>query len=122
MNYNWPQIVRVDPTSEENLPGITSLTEELKKWEWNFGKTPKFHLTAMRHFKFGRLAVEMKVNKGRIENCCFLLDGTTEKLFELQSSIIGSRLGRGDMKQQISESQEFGSNSVDIVQWLDSLL
>ena len=37
-------------------------------------------------------AVEMKVNKGRIENCCFLLDGTTEKLFELQSSIIGKNL------------------------------
>jgi lipoate-protein ligase A len=64
------QIVRVDPTSEDTLPGVTSLTEELKKWEWNFG---------------------------------------------------GCRLGRGGMKQQISESQEFDSKAVDIVRWLDSL-
>jgi hypothetical protein len=63
----------------------------------------------------------MRVGKGKIENCCFLLDGTTEKLFELQRSIIGCRLGRGGMKQQISESQEFDSKAVDIVRWLDSL-
>ena len=35
MHYNWPQIVRVDPTSEDTLPGVTSLTEELKvKKRW----------------------------------------------------------------------------------------
>ena len=72
-------MVDIDPTSEKTFPGITEMREALEvsqskscalsyltyvsvylsqEWEWNYGKSPKFSVTADKLFNFGHLVRE----------------------------------------------------------------
>ena len=78
--WSWSfQVVDIDPTSESTFPGITEMREALEvsqskscalshltyvpvylsqDWEWNYGKSPKFSVTANKSFHFGHLVRE----------------------------------------------------------------
>ncbi|GER65778.1 lipoate-protein ligase LplJ [Weizmannia acidilactici] len=61
--------------SEYKLTGkdwekIHQISEErYQKWEWNYGKSPKFNLQRSKRFPAGSIDVRLDVNKGMIENC-----------------------------------------------------
>lgn len=40
-----------------------------QKWEWNYGKSPKFNVQASHKFDAGLVDVRLDVNNGTIENC-----------------------------------------------------
>lgn len=43
--------------------------ERYQKWEWNYGRSPKFNLQRSRRFPAGTVDIRFEVNKGIIENC-----------------------------------------------------
>ena len=72
-------MVDIDPTTEGTFPGITEMREVLEvskskihavshltyvsvylsqDWEWNYGRSPKFSVTADKSFDFGHLVRE----------------------------------------------------------------
>uniref|UniRef100_UPI00398F408A lipoyl amidotransferase LIPT1, mitochondrial n=1 Tax=Pristiophorus japonicus TaxID=55135 RepID=UPI00398F408A len=67
------QIVLIDPKDNLALPGVNKFTQELKSWDWIYGRTPKFsvsHSFSMDHNVSGaEVKLNMSINHGRIENC-----------------------------------------------------
>lgn len=63
----------IDPTDETQFPGIHSKANELRTWEWVYGKTPKFSVqtsfTVLHEQSLVDVQVLMDVKSGRIETC-----------------------------------------------------
>ena len=56
--------------TNEDWEKIHKISEErYQKWDWNYGKSPKFNLQASRRFPVGSIDIRLEVNKGNIENC-----------------------------------------------------
>ncbi|XP_043548149.1 lipoyltransferase 1, mitochondrial [Chiloscyllium plagiosum] len=67
------KIVLVDPKDNLLLPGIAKFTQELKSWDWIYGRTPKFsisHYFSVDHNLPGaEVELNMSITHGRIESC-----------------------------------------------------
>ncbi|KAM6893922.1 lipoyl amidotransferase LIPT1, mitochondrial [Xenentodon cancila] len=65
----------VNPSDESVFPGIGSMADELRSWNWTFGKTPKFsvdtplELTDEQTFARCSARLQMEVKGGRVEVC-----------------------------------------------------
>jgi hypothetical protein len=123
------KVIDVDPTSETTLPGITHLVQELQKWDWNYGKTPKFTCRACKKFSFGMTDATIDVHNGRVQNCHFTTVGhqlqqrhIELKLQQLQEFLIGCRLWGGEVKSVIPETLSRDSDISGVIHWLDSIL
>ena len=56
--------------TNEDWEKIHKISEErYQKWDWNYGKSPKFNLQASHRFPVGSIDIRLEVNKGNIENC-----------------------------------------------------
>ncbi|WP_138419755.1 lipoate--protein ligase [Aquibacillus sediminis] len=56
--------------TEQDWENIHQLSKErYQKWDWNFGKSPKFNVKQSHKFDAGLVDVRLDVNKGMIENC-----------------------------------------------------
>lgn len=79
--------------TDEDWENIYKLSEErYQKWEWNYGKSPKFNVQASHRFPVGSIDIRLEVNKGIIENCKIYGDffGVGE-VAELEQKLIGVR-------------------------------
>jgi hypothetical protein len=47
-----------------SLSGLNAIKDEMKSWEWRYGRTPKFNIT----IKFDEQSVILSVKNGIIEN------------------------------------------------------
>ncbi|XP_006001432.1 lipoyltransferase 1, mitochondrial [Latimeria chalumnae] len=93
-----PHVRLIDPRREEELPGIREKTEELRAWEWLYGKTPKFSLSQSFSVAWGpsraEIHLNMEIKSGRIENCDIRLPSDwlpREMCDYLAASLIGSK-------------------------------
>src|SRR5690625_3229084 len=56
--------------TEEDWENVYEISEKrYQKWEWNYGKSPKFNYKRSHKFPSGLLDVRFDVKKGVIENC-----------------------------------------------------
>jgi len=56
--------------TNEDWENVHKISENrYQKWEWNFGKSPKFNVQQSHKFASGLLDVRLDVKKGIIENC-----------------------------------------------------
>ncbi|PYZ94198.1 lipoate--protein ligase [Salipaludibacillus keqinensis] len=56
--------------TEEDWKGIEEISQNrYKKWEWNFGKSPRFDLQRTKRFDAGTIDVRLNVSKGKITEC-----------------------------------------------------
>jgi len=56
--------------TEEDWKGIEKVSQDrYKKWEWNYGKSPKFDLQRSKRFDAGTVDVRLNVSKGMIKEC-----------------------------------------------------
>ncbi len=79
--------------TNEDWEKIHKISEErYQKWDWNYGKSPKFNLQASRRFPVGSIDIRLEVNKGNIENCKIYGDffGVGD-VAELEKKLIGVR-------------------------------
>ncbi|XP_078078497.1 lipoyl amidotransferase LIPT1, mitochondrial [Mustelus asterias] len=92
------QIMPIDPGDHQLLPGIGKFTQELKSWEWIYGRTPKFsisHLFSLhRDLPGGEIKLNMSINHGRIESCSIEVFSDwlpSTMCDQLASDLIGNR-------------------------------
>ncbi|RID86179.1 lipoate--protein ligase [Peribacillus asahii] len=56
--------------TEEDWKEIYKISEKrYQKWDWNYGRSPKFNLQHSHRFPVGSIDIRLEVNKGIIENC-----------------------------------------------------
>ncbi|TFJ93550.1 lipoate--protein ligase [Lentibacillus salicampi] len=74
-----------------------------RKWEWNFGKSPKFNVQASHKFDAGLVDVRLDVNNGTIENCKIYGDffGLGE-VSDLEDALTGVRHERKAIEEALS--------------------
>ncbi|GFT85000.1 uncharacterized protein NPIL_213061, partial [Nephila pilipes] len=90
--------------SEDKCPGIKKIQEELKSWEWQFGRTPQFSITKSFPVSFPlfdsetkkhvfNVVIHMIVVKGRIQSINFEPKVLKNESYEtLNRSIVNSCL------------------------------
>ena len=92
-------VTDVDPLKVKNSPEILKRKHELTKWEWNYGKTPKFVYTMEQKFSFGRAKIALTVNKGMVVEIAVECSKSMEKsmILRLLHELPGTRFERSDV-------------------------
>ena len=91
--------------TEEDWEKIHKISEErYQKWEWNYGKSPKFNVQASHRFPVGSIDMRLEVNKGEIENCKIYGDffGVGD-VAELEQKMIGVRYDKESVALVLEE-------------------
>ncbi|WP_184664422.1 lipoate--protein ligase [Texcoconibacillus texcoconensis] len=58
------------PLTDEDWKKIHEISEErYQKWEWNFGKSPKFDLERSKRTDYGSVDIRLNVSRGVIQDC-----------------------------------------------------
>ncbi|EDV29382.1 uncharacterized protein TRIADDRAFT_51631 [Trichoplax adhaerens] len=52
---NNEELLDINPNTESNYPGIASLRNELKSWDWIYGKTPDFEIHQSSNLSMGKV-------------------------------------------------------------------
>ncbi|RYG72627.1 lipoate--protein ligase [Lentibacillus lipolyticus] len=75
-----------------------------QKWEWNFGRSPKFNVQTSHKFDGGLVDVRLDVKNGMIENCKIYGDffGLGE-ISELEDKLIGVRHERKAIDEALAD-------------------
>ena len=92
-------VTDVDPLKVKNSPEILKRKHELTKWEWNYGKTPKFVYTIEENFSFGPVKLALTINKGIVAEIAVECSKSMEKsmILKLLSELPGTRFERSDV-------------------------
>ena len=89
----------VDPLAGYHREAVLEAKHLLMDWSWNFGKTPKFHFEIEKQFPFSKIKLNMKIDKGIIQEILF--EVSDQKLKDLISeyldNFIGQRFHRSDI-------------------------
>ena len=89
--------------TEEDWVNIHKLSEErYQKWEWNYGKSPKFNIQHSHRFPTGSVDVRLEVNKGVIEEVKFFGDffGVGE-VEEVEVLLVGKNYSKEAIEQAL---------------------
>ena len=106
--------------TEEDWKEIHKISEErYQKWEWNYGKSPKFNVQASHRFPVGSIDMRLEVNKGEIENCKIYGDffGVGD-VAELEQKLIGVRYDKESVAlvlEDVNVQHYFGNVTKDDV-------
>ena len=106
--------------TEEDWKEIHKISEErYQKWEWNYGKSPKFNVQASHRFPVGSIDMRLEVNKGKIENCKIYGDffGVGD-VAELEQKLIGVRYDKESVAlvlEDVNVQHYFGNVTKDDV-------
>lgn len=107
-----PSVETVNPADDTRYPGIQKHLNDLKSWDWIYGKTPPF--TIERNFvnKFSNennttADLKVRIEKGHVTNLHMNLLPEESVNFDciqsLESSLEGCRLCREDVTSQLSQ-------------------
>ena len=104
--------------SEDDWKNIHALSEErYQKWEWNYGKSPRFNTHKEKRFPSGSIDIRLEVNKGIIEEIKIFGDffGVGD-VTEVEALLKGTRYDRkeiADRLQGIDISTYFGGVTLE---------
>ena len=110
--FQKPSVETVNPADDTRYPGIQKHLNDLKSWDWIYGKTPPF--TIERNFvnKFSNennttADLKVRIEKGHVTNLHMNLLPEESVNFDciqsLESSLEGCRLCREDVTSQLSQ-------------------
>lgn len=96
--------VIVDSLSPEELQGVDLLVKEkYSRWEWNFGRSPKYELTNKQRFAGGTLEFSAKVETGIITDIVFYGDFmAVSPIAPLTEALISTPFRREDVEKVLS--------------------
>ena len=110
----------MDPSDERTFPGISGLANELRSWEWTFGRTPKFSVHAPLSLHADNdsssSSAVMEVKNGHIEHCEIQAPPdwlSAEACGEFCSLLIGRRFCPGDVAAAAASMMRTASASGD---------
>jgi len=99
--------------SDEDWEKIHQISEErYQKWEWNYGKSPRFNIQKQHRFPSGGIDIRLEVNKGIIEEVTIFGDffGVGD-VKEIEALLVGTKYDRkaiGDKLEHIDIQKYFG--------------
>ncbi len=102
--------------TEQDWANIHKLSEErYQKWEWNYGKSPRFNIQKQHRFPSGSIDIRLEVNKGIIEEVKIFGDffGVGD-VAEVERLLVGARYDRtaiSETLQHIDIQNYFGGVS-----------
>lgn len=125
-------LILVNPADESAFPGLSRAAEELRSWNWIFGKTPKFSIQTLLDLKDDRSSarssaqLHMEVKNGVIKSCELDVpaDWLPQRLSgELSEVLVGERFCQHRvaaavtalLRSEISEPQNRLHNLCDAV-------
>ena len=90
--------------TEEDWTNIHKISEErYQKWEWNYGKSPKFNIQKTERFPQGGVDIRFDVVKGHIEEAVIFGDffgkGDVE---EIQQALKGVKYDRASIEEALA--------------------
>jgi hypothetical protein len=87
------KIALVDPAHDQRFDGIKEMKSELQKWEWVYGKTPKFVLEeTLLLGGVHSVSLSLHIVQGHIEHCSIRGGCLEEREVErIQNVLIGTR-------------------------------
>ena len=102
--------------TEQDWANIHKLSEErYQKWEWNYGKSPRFNIQKQHRFPSGSIDIRLEVNKGIIEEAKIFGDffGVGD-VAEVEGLLVGTKYDRtaiSEALQHIDIQNYFGGVS-----------
>jgi lipoate---protein ligase len=99
--------------TEQDWENIHQLSEErYQKWEWNYGKSPRFNIQKQHRFPSGSIDIRLEVHKGIIEEATIFGDffGVGD-VAEVQELLVGTKYERaaiGEVLSSIDIPKYFG--------------
>ncbi|WP_164669550.1 lipoate--protein ligase [Virgibacillus doumboii] len=92
--------------TEEDWENIKKISEErYQKWEWNYGKSPKFNVQESHKFDGGLVDVRLDVKNGIIENCKIYGDFFgMGQISELEDKLTGVRHNRQAIEDALEDT------------------
>lgn len=102
--------------TEEDWKKIHEISEErYQKWEWNYGKSPRFNIQKTNRFPSGGIDIRMEVNKGIIEEIKIFGDffgvGDVADIEKLLVGVKYDRTSIDDALKSIDTTHYFGAVS-----------
>lgn len=91
--------------SEQDWENIYALSKErYQKWEWNYGKSPRFNTHKEKRFPSGSIDIRLEVNKGIIEEITIFGDffGVGE-VAEIEERLTGTRYDRKAIAESLAD-------------------
>lgn len=100
--------------TEEDWKKIHEISEErYQKWEWNYGKSPRFNIQKTNRFPSGGIDIRLEVNKGIIEEIKIFGDffgvGDVADIEKLLVGIKYDRTSIADAIEAIDTTHYFGA-------------
>ncbi|XP_059407616.1 lipoyltransferase 1, mitochondrial-like [Carassius carassius] len=87
-------VITVDPTHEALMPGIQKMAQDLRTWDWIYGKTPKFSVCTSIVVNDVNIKLDMVIKNGTVEQCAMEIPEDwlpSEMVNEFTSALNGSR-------------------------------
>ena len=102
--------------TEEDWKKIHEISEErYQRWEWNYGKSPRFNIQKTNRFPSGGIDIRMEVNKGIIEEIKIFGDffgvGDVADIEKLLVGVKYDRTSIDDALKSIDTTHYFGAVS-----------
>lgn len=91
--------------TEIDLKRINEISrEKFKRWDWNYGKSPKFNITKVGRFDGGKVEFKLDVNSGIIESCSIYGDffGAVD-VSKICQVLIGSKYNKEGVMEAFSK-------------------
>ncbi|MBU5208864.1 lipoate--protein ligase [Bacillus safensis] len=111
-NGNVPQY-RLTEKDWEKIHEISR--DRYQKWEWNYGRSPKFNLQHSKRFSAGSIDLRLEVKKGMIQDCKIFGDffGVGD-IADIEKRLIGQQYDRktiSDVLEDMDMRHYFGNVS-----------
>jgi lipoate-protein ligase (EC 6.-.-.-) len=89
--------------TEEDWEKIHEISKNrYQRWEWNYGKSPKFNIQHSKRFPIGSIDVRFDVDKGIIQSCKIYGDffGVGD-VSDIEKRLVGIRYDRNEMAKAL---------------------
>jgi len=91
--------------TEEDWTNIRKISEDrYQKWEWNYGKSPRFNIQKTHRFPSGSIDIRLEVNRGIIEDITIFGDffgvGDVKEIEEL---LVGTKYNRTTIAEKLAD-------------------
>ncbi|RDD41543.1 Lipoyltransferase 1, mitochondrial [Trichoplax sp. H2] len=127
---NNEELLDINPSTESNYPGIASLRNEMKSWDWIYGKTPDFEIHQSSNLSMGKVTISVVIRKGIISEIKLDVSKAIPSAIidEISSGLVGCRYGTEDVSGIVYylEAKSDGMNSrtrtAELIRWLMIIL
>ncbi|KAJ7391001.1 Lipoyltransferase 1, mitochondrial [Desmophyllum pertusum] len=124
-------MVDIDPSKEDQFPGISAMKEELQEWKWIYGKTPRFSVTFSTTLSSKHISVEVTSFHGLVENID--IQSEDKEMYSLLTHLVdglkGVKFDAGDIKTALTACVNSASLTAldrqlcdQFIQWFGSVI